>query len=431
MSTTCSYHRFLLTVVSVGAMWAARSSVCAEATAAAGPTADQASFSDMHLGLFVHYLYIGGANVGATQRPDGITVRSLDELADSLDVEDLAACAASMRAQYVQFTTWHANMNALYPSKVLQKRLPGHCSRRDVIADLLRALHAKNIRTILYIHPSDGHDFCRADQDRVGWNDKPPYARWNDFMSEAVAEVVDRYGKDVSGYYIDGGLPPQIDPPRLRKTILQRQPKAWLIQNSGLNRACVDYGSMECAQAPWPATSWQRAQLIAKNWVAETDGRASIRPEFAYRYTILQAAVSGRLGGGMALACGPYPGGRWEPGVRNFMKRLGSLVDRAGPSLFNTHPSKAYVTKEGQPLEGSRYVATESRDGKTTYLHVFAPPKDRSLKLPLPVDGRRFSTARLLAGNGPVTLVQTGADVALTLDGASRWDDVDTIIVLE
>ena len=77
-----------------------------------------------------------------------------------------------MRAQYVQFTAWHANMNALYPSKVLQRRLPGHCSRRDVIADLIRAVRAKNIRLILYIHPSDGHDFSRADQDRVGWNDR-------------------------------------------------------------------------------------------------------------------------------------------------------------------------------------------------------------------------------------------------------------------
>ena len=133
----------------------------------------------------------------------------------------------------------------------------------------------------------------------------------------------------------------------------------------------------------------------------------------------------------MAWACGPHPGGRWEPGVRDFMKRLGSLVDRAGPSLFDTRPSKAYVTKEEQPLQGSRYLATESRDGKTTYLHVFAPPKNRALKLPSPADGRRFSTARLLAGNGPVALAQTGADVALTLNGASRWDDVDTIIVLE
>jgi hypothetical protein len=428
IARTC---RWLITsAVLAGVMLANRSPVGAGEIAVPRRTADRASFSDMHLGLFVHYLYIGGASVG-TQRADGIAVRSLDELADTLDVEDLAACAASMRAQYVQFTTWHANMNALYPSKVLQRRLPGHCSRRDVIADLIRALHAKNIRLILYIHPSDGHDFSRADQDRVGWKDPPPYVRWNDFINEVVAEVVDRYGKDVAGYYIDGGLPPQIDPPRLRKTILQRQPEAWLIQNSGLNRTCVDYGSMECSQPPFPSTTWQLAFLVTNNWYAQTGGRASIRPEFAYRYTILQAAVSGGKGGGVAWAFGPHPAAQWESGVRDFTKRLGALVDAAGPSLFGARPSKAYVTKEGQALQGLPYAATESSDGKRTYLHVFSPPKDHVLKLPPPADSRRFSTARLLAGVGQVALSQTETALQLTLGPANRWDDIDTIIVLE
>jgi hypothetical protein len=315
----------------------------------------------------------------------------------------------------------------------LQDRLPGHCSRRDVIADLIRTLRAKNIRLILYIHPSDGHDFCRADQDRVGWNDAPPYTRWNDFMNEVVAELVDRYGKDVSGYYVDGGLPPQIDPPRLRKTIIERQPKAWLIQNSGLNRDCVDYGSREGCdlQPPFSATTWQAACVISKNWLAEPDGKVSVRPEFAYQYAILQSAVSGRQGGGLACAFGPYLGGKWEPGIRDFTKSLGSLVDKAGPSLFDTRPSTAYVTKEGQALKGLPYAATESRDGKKTYLHVFLPPQDHVLKLPAPADGRKFSTAKLLAGSGEVAMAQTDTALQLTLTPADRWDDVDTIIVLE
>ena len=322
-------------------------------------------------------------------------------------------------------------MNALYPSKVLQARLPGHCSRRDVIADLIRALRAKDIRLILYIHPSDGHDFSRADQDRVGWNDAPPYVRWNDFVNEVVAELVDRYGKNVSGYYVDGGLPARVDPPRLRRTILQRQPKAWLIQNSGLNRDCVDYGSREDVQPPFSATTWQMACVITKNWIAEPGGSVLIRPEFAYQYAILQSAVSGRQGGGLACAFGPYPGGQWEPGLRDFTKRLGSLVDRAGPSFFGARPSTAYVTKEGQALKGLPYAATESRDGKKTYLHVFLPPKDHVLRLPAPADGRCFSTAKLLTGGGEVAIEQTNASLQLSLGPADHWDDVDTIIVLQ
>ncbi|MEN6451131.1 MAG: alpha-L-fucosidase [Thermoguttaceae bacterium] len=326
----------------------------AERTPAAPPATDADSFAEMHLGLFVHYTYVGKPyRWGSTLRANGDPVRSLDELADDFDAENLAACAAAMRAQYVQFTTWHANMNALYPSKAIERRLPGHCSRRDVIADLIRALRARNIRLILYIHPSDGDDFSREDQQRVGWNDPPPYARWNDFINEVVAELADRYGRGVSGYYIDGGLPPQVDAPRLRQTILKRQPKAWLIQNSGLNRACVDYASREkpSADPPFPATTWQMASVVTGLWWAQ-QGRVSVRPEAAYQYTILQAAVSGRTGGGVAWSFGPHPRGKWESGVNEFTGRLGTLVGRAGPSLFGARPSRAYVTNEWQLLQG-------------------------------------------------------------------------------
>jgi len=404
-----------------------------------GPATRQASnppsFTDMHLGLFASYTYVGKSFAyGATEWADGTMVQNLDELADNLDVEDFAATAAAMRAQYVIFTTWHANMNVLFPSEAMKRHLPGHCSRRDVVGDLIRALEARKIRTVLYIHPSDGHDFTREDQDRVGWNDGAPFRRWNDFINEVVAEVVDRYGKNVSGYYIDGGLPGQVDAPRLRKTILDRQPGAWLIQNSGLNRACVDYGARERMESPYPSTTWFRCQTITDEWWAR---RATVQwcPELAYRYTILQAAVTGRMGGGVTWSFGPRPGGQWELGVRSFCERLGALVDQAGASLFGTRPSQAYVTKaapaEGQPLNGLSYCATESPDGKKTFVHVFLPPKDRIFQLPVPADGRRFSSAQLLNSGHKVSLLQTDTGVRLTLDPADRWDDVDTIIVLE
>jgi hypothetical protein len=161
-------------------------------------------------------------------------------------------------------------------------------------------------------------------------------------------------------------------------------------------------------------------------------------PERAYRYTILQAAVTGRMGGGVTWSFGPRPGGKWEQGVPAFCERLGVLVDRAGASLFGTRPSRAYVTKgaqdwpaEGPPLNGLSYCATESPDGKKTFVHVFLPAKERSFQLPVPADGRRFSSARLLDHGRKVSLLQTDAGVRLTLDPADHWDDVDTIIVLE
>ncbi len=390
------------------------------------------TYMDMHLGILMHYMYVNKANQrNATCWVDNSEPESLDELADNLDVNDLAATAASMRAQYVIFTAWHANMNVLYPSAVMKSRLPGHCSKRDVIGDLIKALKEKNILILLYIHPSDGHDFNKEDQERVGWNDGVPYTRWNDFINEVVGELVAKYGKDVSGYWVDGGLPEQVDAARLRKTILEHNSESWIIQNSGLNPLCADYAAAEENMTnSFPATSWQRCQIITSNWWAQSNS-VTYNPELAYRYTILQATVSNRQGGGACWSFGPHPGGRWEPGIRSFCKQLGVYIDKAGISLFETRPSKAYITKDKQPLVGLKYVATESIDGKKTYLHLFLPPKGNRLELAAPADKRRFTSARLFSNNYKIDLEQTDTAVYLTLKSTDRWDDLDTIIILE
>ena len=156
-----------------------------------------APFSDLRLGLFVHYVFYDSARryrgrvLG--QHADGTPVADLDELADGLDVNDLAACAGAMRAEYLIFTAWHANMNVLYPSRVLRQMRPGHASRRDVIRDLLNALRPRGVRLFLYVHPCDGDDFPSRDQKRLGWNDGAPYARWNRFVSRVCEEICRRY----------------------------------------------------------------------------------------------------------------------------------------------------------------------------------------------------------------------------------------------
>ena len=390
-----------------------------------------ASLLEMQLGFFAHYSFPGKKyQWGSTGWIDGSDIKSLDELADNFDATDLVEKAATMRAQYLIFTTSHANMNVLFPSEVMKQYLPGHCSKRDVLADLIKAAKKKNIRVLFYVHPSDGHDFTKEDQDRVGYNEGAPFKKYNDFINAYYAELVDRYGKDVTGYFLDGGVPKKIlDLPRLRKTFLSRQPGALLIQNGGLNRTCNDYGAFETLDPPYPAANWVVCKPITGEWWALKNS-VIICPELAYRYTVLQASVRDRQGGGVNWAFGPYPGGKWEVGVPSFCERLGKLIDKSGPSVLGTHPGKAWVTLNNQPLVGLAYTATESVDGKTTYLHQFLPPKKQQLELPAPTDGRKFSSARLLVNHHKVDLKQTDKSVILTLNANDRWDDVDTIIEL-
>jgi hypothetical protein len=83
---------------------------------------------------------------------------------------------------------------------------------------------------------------------------------------------------------------------------------------------------------------------------------------------------------------------------------------------------------------GVKYAALESKDGKTTYLHVFIPPKGQSLKLPPPANGKAFRSAKLFdkgRKGHKVELVQDASGVTLTLEATDQWDFLDTIIILE
>jgi hypothetical protein len=183
-------------------------------------------------------------------------------------------------------------------------------------------------------------------------------------------------------------------------------------------------------ESPYPAANWAVYKPITGEWWALKNS-VTFCPELAYRYTVLQASVKERQGGGVGWSVGPYPGGKWEIGVPSFCERLGALMDKSGSSVFGTLPSKAYVTLNKQALVGLAYAATESIDGKKTFVHQFLPPKTQKLELPAPADGRKFSSARLLVNNHKVDLQQTENAVILTLNKSDRWDDVDTIIELK
>jgi hypothetical protein len=391
-------------------------------------------FLDLKLGLFVHYSYFDITRQCncSTIRADLTEVESLNELANSLDIPDLVQTAASMRAQYLIFTTFHSNMNMLYPSPVMNQYLPNHACNRDIISELITALKEKNIRLILYFHPSDGGDFTAEDQARVGWNDGAPHIRWNDFINSVLAEIMDRYGKDVLGYFMDGGIQPQINAPRLRKTIKDRNPYAWIIQNGNgtYNPLYADYGINEWdIQPPYPAINSPRCPKISNQWWAN-GGSINLSPELAYQNTVLQASVTNSVGGGIVWSFSPYPNGIWETGAQSFCQALAAYVDRANKSLFGTRPSQSFITTSGQPLTGTQYCATESLDGKTIFIHVFIPPAGKSITLPAPANSRVFTSAYLLANNHTVGLQQSASGVTLTLNYSDVWDSTDTIIVL-
>ena len=88
-----------------------------------------------------------------------------------------------------------------------------------------------------------------------------------------------------------------------------------------------------------------------------------------------------------------------------------------GASVYNTYASSSYVTGAGNSVGSiaNGIVATKSTNNTIEYIHVLNPPSGKSLSLPVPSDGKTFTSAQLLANGQPVTLIQNGSGVSLKM----------------
>jgi hypothetical protein len=429
-----------------------------------------ADYRSMKYGLFVHYVW-GGEGYKVTVRPDGSMPANLDDLANRFDAERFANDVASMGMEYVLFTAWHANMNLLYPSKAMEKWMPGHSAKRDLIGDMIKACKAKGIQVLLYTHPRDGHDFMAPDQARTGWAESgspnPDWAKfdkekWNNFINDIYGELADRYGNDLLGLYLDEGSGAAdsykvVDYPRLRKTITSRRPHLLMMQNDYGNLYTADLGNQEVFYNHSFGTpdgdQWKSYKIPISIvtgsifWAAFAEGKDTpaqpspkvgfnkwvhYTPESMFRYTVLQAGAN-TDGGGVIWAAGPYADGGWETGVLDRMQKTGRLIQPVERAIKNTYPSTSYLTAPGTKIADLAWgVATRSIDDKFEYLHVLKAPADGSkiLKLPPPADGRKFSKAVLLADRKPVALKQDASGLSLALPTGASWNPLDTVIAL-
>lgn len=451
---------------------AAMAFCCAHSPLAAEPVpAADANFRSMKYGFFVHYVW-GGEAYSVTVNKDGSKPAGIDDLADRFDAEGFARDLQTMGVEYVLFTAWHANMNPLYPSKVMDKWLPGHSSKRDVIGDMIKACKAKGVQVLLYTHPRDGHDLSDADMAKTGWHrgqgsnpdfDKWDKAKWNDFINEAYGELVERYGNDILGLYLDEGSGSAdsyrvVDYPRLRKTITGKHPHLLMMHNDYGNIYTADIGNKEIFyhngfDTPdgdqWPSYKIPISVVVGSIfWAAFPEGKTEpaqksdkvgfnkwipYTPESMFRYTVLQAG-SNTDGGGTLWAAGPYPGGGWESGVLDRMKKTGALIKPVERSIKNTLPSTSYRTAPGTKIADLTWgVATRAIDDRIEYLHILKPPANGSttLNLPAPADGKKFSKAILLDNGKTVSLKQEPQGLTLSLPPGTSWNRLNTVIALQ
>lgn len=420
-------------------------------------------FRTMKFGLFVHYVW--GGKQSLTSRRDGQKAQDLQHFAAGFDVQAFSDDVARWGVEYVIFTAWHAGINPLFPSTTMQKwGLGSHYCKRDLIGEVIAALRKKGIEVLLYTHPRDGHDLRLEDQRKTGWNGTVgtnpdwstfDYARWNQFTNELYGELVDRYGKDIIGVYLDEGSAlgdswRVVDYLRLRKTIKSRSEDILMIQNFYGTLYSCDIGDIEYHHwrefenadgKVWPASSKPVGTCFATTWWAEQpQGKNTVKftAEDMFRYTLLQAGTN-TDGGGVQWAAGPYADGGWESGVAETMDKLASYIAPISKSLTNVVASRAFPTREGMTLGSKAWgapvlewgVATDAPDGSATYLHVLTPPKGKTLRIGMPADGSRFAGATLLADGRQVELLYDVAGYELKMPDNFQFSEINTTICLK
>lgn len=391
------------------------------------------AFRQMKHGLFVTHTY------GLTASPHGMKITTLDEFANAFDVKTFASQLADMGVEYVYFTAWHKSIYMLGPSKTLDKWIPGHTAKRDLIGELADELTARKIKLVIYAHPNDAHDLTPEEQAKVGFTDraKDP-KKYNDFINELLGEMAERYGKkpSVIGFWWDSwwhnGGP--LDMPRLRKTVLTIFPGAIILSNK-YDPRFIDFMSGEGGRMGSlngrPAVKDNQCWYLGNDWWNNNPGtQISITPEDMYRFLLLNVGTGAP--GGMSWSLSPLADGKtW--GADNqplkVMQALGKLLAPVRPTICGVLPSLNWPLQA--PVEWAKapaFVAGRSPDNKKVYIHVMKPPEGRSIDLPKPKE--EFKSAVLYGGKSKVAMSRQGDVLRLTLPEGTKWDALDTVIEL-
>lgn len=419
------------------------------------------SYPRMKYGLFVHYVY------EISPFSDGRMPETLDEFADDFDVTAFADSVAAMAVEYVVLTAWHYRMRPLYPSAVTERWRPGNSCRRDLLGEIIDALRQRDIAVILYTHPRDGHDLEEPDRTRTGWGagfepgrqDTPHPQRfdrqtWNRYVGELYAELAQRYGKKLAGFYTDGVGPTRgynakmeenlqiVDYLMLRDIMKKENPDMVMIQNYFGYLFSDDYAMPEgffgyedimayrhteawpvCEKAlaigPFDGGWWPqpvpRGKDVRKMSVADM-----------VQYTMFNASCT--AGGGICWASGPYcEGGLWPVGVVDSLESVGRELKRFRTSLLDAVPSRCYPTVSGDTLEAKGYrFFTGSEDGSYEYLHLLRMPADGKLRLPPAEDGSILSEAVSLTPGVVAAIAPAENGYCLSVEGIP--DPVATVI---
>jgi alpha-L-fucosidase len=405
------------------------STVASQAETPAEHTARLAWWREARFGLFVHWgpvsltgqeISWSRANSNTNCPNNGPTPADVyDHLYErfnptNFDAREWARIARSAGMKYVVLTAKHGDGFLLWNSQVDGYNISATPFRRDVCAELARAVRHENLKIGWYFSEMDWRDpDCRSTN-----ND-----RFNRKYQAELRELLANYGKISVLWFDTDGRPAMWDPTTTYALVRGLQPQI-LINNrlqmgsfeewghQGRLLTNEDFFTPEQRIGVYnDTTPWETCMTIGTQWAWKPDDQLKSSAEVIH---ILAQCVGGD--GNLLLDVGPMPDGRIEPRQVDVLRQVGEWLKPNGESIYGTR---------GGPWKPTKAIAS-TRKGNVVYLHVLHWDGGA---VELPALPPLIKSASLLNGR-PVQWSQRDGTLTISAPPEAR-DPNDTVVKLK
>ncbi len=361
-----------------------------------------------------------------------------------------ARLAREAGCRYLVFTTKHHEGFALHDSKVTDYDA-GSVLHRDLVKEIVEAARAEGLRIGFYHSVIDWHHdqyaYALSQQlphplkGRPYPNGQRDHAKYQEFLSQQVAELVSNYGKvdvlwwDFSAQDFQGQvawrafdlmrLVREHQPDIIMNNRLFRSPEAgWgsMATEGYLPRLDPKYGDFITPEQHIPATGmpgvdWETCMTMNTTWGYSAHDHAWKTDKELIRNLVDIASK----GGNYLLNIGPKGDGSVPDESVKSLQAIGTWMKKNGEAIYATTANPL------GPVAWGRITAKPGR----LYLHVFDWPADGKLVIPARSTGAKPGARFLAENNGTPLEVQAGESALEIRLPSQAPDPVVTVIQLD
>jgi alpha-L-fucosidase len=327
------------------------------------------------------------------------------------DADEWVAIAKDAGMKYVVLTAKHCDGFLLWHSQASDYNMAATPFKRDICAELAKAVRKQGLKLGWYFSPMDWRDPDFRTERNAAFLGR---------MQAEIRELLSNYGRVDLMWFDHDGCEALYDQPHTYALVKKLQPEIVInnrldLSNGDDNRKVLspwaDYYTPEQQLGGYDdQRPWETCMTLGKQWAWKPNDTIKSASGVV---AILAKCVGGN--GNLLLNVGPMPDGRIEPRQVEVLKGVGEWMRRNGESIYGTR---------GGPFRPGDY-GSSTRKGDTIYLHVLKWSGDT---LALPALPKKVVGSALLTG-GEVKVEQTATALRVTVAPQAQQES-DTVVRL-